>query len=69
MQEHGGTVFLIVGVEADGRAVEGTESQSYVVIVCAAVQRRVGRLLAQGYLICLQKAHTPFPNSQVPDSL
>ena len=52
MQEHGGQA-----VEADGRAVEGTESQSYVVVVCAALQRRMGRVR---YLICLQKAHAPF---------
>ena len=37
VQEHGETVFLIVGVKADGSVLEGAESQSHVVFVRVAL--------------------------------
>ena len=49
--------------------MEGTESRSYVVIVCVAVQRRVGRVLANRKLICLQNVDAPFLHTLLKSGL
>ena len=48
-----------VRLKADGGALEGAESQSHVVVVRVALQRRLGRVLANRKLICLQSVDTP----------